>query len=110
MSGGIFLGQLSQAMTEVEENLGKLLEEISRLKHYIDVLEDENMRLKRQLCALSDAEAERVQHNADLIQEQARENLDKLYQEGFHVCHIYFGEPLEGTCLFCNAFLQHERD
>lgn len=108
MSGGVFLGQLSQAMTEVEENLSRLLEEVGRLQHYIDSLEDENMRLKRQLCALSDSEAERVQRNANLIQQEARENLDKLYIEGFHVCHIYFGEPLEGTCLFCSAFLQND--
>ncbi|MCL1790940.1 MAG: DNA replication initiation control protein YabA [Peptococcaceae bacterium] len=104
------MGQFSQAMTEVEENLAKLLEEIGRLRHYIVSLEDENTRLKRQLCAMSDAETTRVQNNTNLIREQARENLDKLYLEGFHVCHIYFGEPLEGVCLFCNAFLQHERD
>jgi len=104
------LGQFSQAMAEVEENLTKLLTEISRIRHYIDSLEDENLRLKRQLCALSDAETERVQNNANLIREQARENLDKLYTEGFHVCHIYFGEPLDGVCLFCSAFLHNEQD
>jgi regulator of replication initiation timing len=103
------LGQFSQAMAEVEENMSKLLEEIGKLRHYIDSLENENTRLKRQLCALSDSETERVQQNADLILKEASENLDKLYLEGFHVCHIYFGEPLEGTCLFCNAFLHHER-
>ena len=103
------MGQFSQAMTEVEESLAGLLAEIGRLRHYIEGLEDENTRLKRQLCALSDAEAERVQHNANLIREHARENLDKLYMEGFHVCHIYFGEPLDGVCLFCSAFLRDER-
>ena len=103
------VGQFSQALTEIGDNLGELIEEIGKLKFYIESLEDENTRLKRQMCALSDREAERVQHNSDLIREQARENLDKLYQEGFHVCHIYFGEQLEESCLFCNAFLRYER-
>jgi regulator of replication initiation timing len=102
------LGQFSQAMAEVEENLSKLLEEIRRLKHYIDSLEVENTNLKRQLCVLSGAQADRVQNNANKIQKVARENLDKMYQEGFHVCHIYFSEMLDGVCLFCSALLQRE--
>ena len=102
------MGQFSQAITEVEKNLGKLLEEVGRLKRYVVALEEENTHLKRQLCAVSEAEIERVQKNARRIQQEARENLDKMYREGFHVCHFYFGEPLEEGCLFCSAFLRHE--
>jgi len=108
--GDVVLGQFSQAMTEVEKNLGKMMEEIGRLKRYVVSLEEENIRLKRQMFAVSEREIERVQSNAGRIQLEARENLEKMYQEGFHVCHFYFGEPLEEGCLFCSAFLQHERD
>jgi len=102
------VGQFSQAIAEVEENLSQLLDEIRRLKYYIDTLEDENIRLKRQLCVIPNLDAGRIQKNAALIQKEAWENLDRLYQEGFHVCHIYFGEPLENVCLFCSAFLSKE--
>ncbi|RNC28654.1 MAG: Initiation-control protein YabA [Candidatus Dichloromethanomonas elyunquensis] len=100
------MGQLHQAISEVEENLSRLLGEVRSLRQYIDCLEDENAKLKRQLCAVSEADTARVQKNAARIQKEAHENLEKLYSEGFHVCHIYFGEPLEGSCLFCNAFLR----
>ncbi|NLI91710.1 MAG: DNA replication initiation control protein YabA [Peptococcaceae bacterium] len=100
------MGQLHQAISEVEENLSRLLNEIRSLRQYVEYLEDENAKLKRQLCAVSEADTARVQKNAARIQKEAHENLEKLYSEGFHVCHIYFGEPLEGSCLFCNAFLR----
>jgi len=102
------LGQLYQAISEVEENLSRLLGEVKSLKQYIQYLEEENINLKRQLCAVSEADTTRVQKNASRIQKEAHENLEKLYNKGFHVCHIYFGEPLEGSCLFCNAFLRKD--
>lgn len=102
------MGQLYQAITEVEENLSRLLSEVRSLRQYVEYLEDENAKLKRQLCAVSDADTARVQKNAARIQKEAHENLEKLYSEGFHVCHIYFGEPMEGSCLFCNAFLRKD--
>ncbi len=102
------MGQLYQAITEVEENLSRLIIEVRSLRHYVEYLEEENVKLKRQLCAVSEADTARVQKNAAKIQKEAHENLEKLYQEGFHVCHIYFGEPLEGSCLFCNAFLRKD--
>jgi len=102
------LGQLYQAITEVEENLSRLHTEVRSLRQYVEYLEEENVKLKRQLCAVSEADTARVQKNAARIQKEAQENLEKLYNEGFHVCHIYFGEPMEGSCLFCNAFLRKD--
>lgn len=102
------MGQLSQAISEIEENISKLLSEVRSLRQYVEYLEDENIKLKRQLCAVSEADTLRVQKNAARIQKEAQENLEKLYKEGFHVCHIYFGEQLEGNCLFCNAFLRKD--
>ncbi|UWG97671.1 initiation control protein YabA [Dehalobacter sp. DCM] len=102
------MGQLYQAITEIEENLSSLLGEVKSLRQYIEYLEEENVKLKRQLCAVSEADTARVQKNGAKIQKEAQENLEKLYQEGFHVCHIYFGEPVEGSCIFCNAFLRKD--
>ena len=102
------MGQFTQAITEIEENMVSILNEIRSLKQYIEYLEEENIKLKRQICAISEADIERVQKNGARIQKEAHENLERLYKEGFHVCHLYFGEPLEDNCLFCTAFLRKE--
>lgn len=103
------MSQLTQALTEVEERLNSLLQEVQRLRPYVQALEEENIRLKRQ-GALPEKETERVIANAEHIQGVAHDNLVRLYEEGFHVCHLHFGQPLEAgtSCLFCMGFLRKE--
>jgi regulator of replication initiation timing len=101
--------QLTQAFLEVEEKLLSLLEEMRSLRPYIEALEEENIRLKRESCALPQNETERVIANAARIEGVAHDNLFRLYKEGFHVCHLHFGQTLEaGACLFCAGFLRRE--
>lgn len=39
---------------------------------------------------------------------ESYEHLGGLYREGFHICPVAYGEPREGECLFCSAFLSRE--
>ena len=37
-------------------------------------------------------------------------NLIHLYNEGYHICHLSFGEKRQGDCLFCIQLLEHRFD
>ena len=39
---------------------------------------------------------------------ESYEKLGALYKEGYHICPVAYGEPREGECLFCSAFLSRE--
>lgn len=42
------------------------------------------------------------------IEGEAYDNLGRLYNEGYHVCPMAFGQHREGDCLFCIAFMEKE--
>jgi regulator of replication initiation timing len=35
-------------------------------------------------------------------------NLIHLYQEGYHICHLSFGEKRRGDCLFCLKLIENQ--
>lgn len=76
--------------------MNSLLTEIQELKMHAFALEDQNQQLREKLFA-QEGEGEGA----------AYENLAKLYEEGFHVCHAHFGQfrSKEEDCLFCLNFI-----
>ena len=63
-----------------------------------EALKSENERLKNLVFKQQD------------MGEQSQEgysNLIHLYDEGYHICHLSFGEKRDGDCLFCIQLLEH---
>ncbi|HHY59907.1 MAG TPA: DNA replication initiation control protein YabA [Clostridia bacterium] len=87
--------KILQAVVELEAKLKAILEEVQELKRYASALEQQNEQLRAKLYA-------QQEHG------KAYENLAKLYEEGFHVCHAHFGRfrSQEEDCLFCLSFLR----
>ncbi len=96
--------------SSVEYNLSHILTLVTELKEEIALLMEQNVRLEIENKHLRDhlLELEGTSPTAD-IQEttmhlsESKLNLEKLYEEGFHVCNVFYGSHRESEeeCAFC---------
>ena len=96
---------LEERLAYIEKSHRTLQEEIQLAKQEARFLAEENQRLRRQLSLIGDGDYQEVTANGLKIQQTAQENLEILYQENFHICHLFFGRKRDGECLFCQGVL-----
>ena len=96
---------LDEKLANIEKSQRILQEEIQQAKQEARLIVEENRRLRRQLCQIADGDDQEVAANGLKIRQTAQENLEKLYQEDYHICHLFFGKKRNGECLFCRGVL-----
>ena len=105
---------------EILSNLAYFQEEIEEMSMKFQKLKDityelykENEALKEEneeLRKLIFSKEENKEDNEGNIKSQGRgySNLLNLYKEGYHICHLSFGEKRKGDCLFCQQLIENQ--
>ncbi|KPG69532.1 initiation-control protein [Enterococcus sp. RIT-PI-f] len=103
---------LNQLESELQNSLNNLAEMKQSLQEIVEkntTLELENQRLRehiRELNLVADAPAESAKQELS----KSRMNLEKIYEEGFHVCYDLYGSRREHDepCAFCLEVIYRE--
>lgn len=100
----------SQAQTTVEI-LNEIKEELAQMTEENHALRMENQHLRDRLAAELKKESEPEKQKAASGLTKSRLNLENIYEDGFHVCNLFFGQRRveDEPCAFCLEVIYGER-
>lgn len=84
-----------QALAEI---VRELIIEVGNLKERVAILEK----------TVTDSEEKREIPSIALLEGESYDNLGRIYNEGYHICPIAYGQKRSADCLFCISFLEKE--
>lgn len=108
---------LYDSFTQIELDTDATLHQISEIKKEVETLVEENATLRIENQHLRDrlSDLEKQQRSDEEAVEpemsKSRLNLEKLYEDGFHVCNVFYGSRRvnDEPCAFCLDVIYGER-
>lgn len=91
---------MEKTVQELKMIIRELILELGELKERVAYLEKDFIKDKEPI--------EPSISYSRKIEGEAYDNLGRLYNEGYHVCPMAFGQVRNGECLFCVAFMEKE--
>lgn len=104
---------LLEQLNHFEESLQDTLSQVSSIREALEESQKENAKLRMELEKVREylAELEKQEKTEEKGKKKAKDEpnptLSKIYEEGFHVCHLHYAERLEEgeSCLDCLELL-----
>lgn len=92
------------------QNLMVTLAEIEAIKKQVQDLVEENTQLRLENNKLRERLTQVSEQHAEKNQHQAKQHLDTIYEDGFHICTDFYGQRRENDeqCAFCLELLYRE--
>ncbi|MCI0130069.1 MULTISPECIES: initiation control protein YabA [Enterococcaceae] len=103
--------KLYDELVNVERQLETMLFQVKEMKPIVDNLVEENLNLKLENQHLHDKldklEKQEIVDDGRQELSKSRLNLEKLYEQGFHVCKDFYGSRRENQeeCVFCSSMI-----
>ena len=101
--------ELFDALDEFSQNLLVTLAEVEAIKKNLKGVVEENVALRLENDKLRERLGQ-VEYTTTPKTKRNRDNLRKLYEDGFHVCTDFYGQRRENDaeCMFCDELLFRE--
>lgn len=92
--------QLLNHIVQLEDKINAMEQELKGVKESVVELIEENVTLQKQL------EHYRAEYGEPHDISYKDNTLQRLYDEGYHVCSTLFASPRNGeACMFCSEFI-----